>query len=68
MSNNILRLPHVIHKIRMSKSWIYDQISDGNFPDQVPLGAHGVGWLESEIDAWLEERAKKRQNNDENKA
>ena len=31
--------------------------ADGNFPGRVQLGGNAVAWIESEIDAWLEERA-----------
>ena len=30
---------------------------DGDFPRRVPLSASRVGWIESEIDRWIEERA-----------
>ena len=29
----------------------------GRFPRRVQLGDNAVAWIESEIDAWLEERA-----------
>jgi len=30
------------------------------FPPQIPLGARAVGWLESEIIEWLQERIQER--------
>jgi prophage regulatory protein len=35
---------------------IYLKISEGTFPSPISLGGRSVGWLESEIDAWIEER------------
>jgi prophage regulatory protein len=32
----------------------------GTFPKRVPLGPGRVGWLESEVLAWLEERIRQR--------
>ncbi len=32
-----------------------------NFPKPVPLGANSVGFVEAEIDAWLEARAAERE-------
>ena len=53
----ILRLPDLKAKIRLGRSAIYDMISRGEFPHQVQLSARTSGWLESEVDAWLLERA-----------
>jgi len=36
----------------------YDLISKNQFPKPIFLGARAVGWLESEIDAWIAERVK----------
>ena len=35
----------------------------GRFPKRVQLGPGRVGWVESEVQAWLEERIKKRDTN-----
>jgi prophage regulatory protein len=49
----ILRLPAVRERVAMSRSTIYQRISEGTFPPPVNLGKRAVGWLEAEIDAWL---------------
>ena len=53
----------VIHKIRqvsantsLSKATIYKMIKAGNFPAPKQLGARSVGWLESDIQAWIDSR------------
>jgi prophage regulatory protein len=55
----ILRLPSVIARTGLSRSAIYQRVSDGSFPCQRSLGARAVGWLEWEIDDWLERLATK---------
>jgi prophage regulatory protein len=54
---NILRMPAVIEKTGLGKSSIYN---DPTFPKPVPLGPRAAGWLESEIDSWIESRIKAR--------
>lgn len=57
MTTIIIRLPEVIAKTGLSRSTIYFQISKGNFPKGVPIGDHARGWLNHEIEAWIEARA-----------
>ena len=57
MTTTIIRLPEVIAKTGLSRSTIYCQISKGNFPKGVPIGDHARGWLNYEIDEWIEARA-----------
>ena len=58
MQNTILRLPAVKARTGLSRSTIYLRISEGTFPKPISLGARAVGWLESEIDSWLEQQIK----------
>ena len=30
--------------------------ADGSFPQPIRLGARAVGWIESEVDAWIREQ------------
>lgn len=53
MSNKILRLPAVKAKTGLSRSTIYARASVGTFPASLSLGPNTVGWVESEIDAWI---------------
>jgi len=50
----ILRLSDVKERTGLSRSTIYLYINDGIFPRPISLGARCVGWLESEIDGWIE--------------
>jgi prophage regulatory protein len=58
---NVLRLPDVVKKTGRSSRSIYLAIARGEFPRQVSLGARSVGWLESEVDKWILEQARKRE-------
>lgn len=58
MSNRILRLKPVTARVGLAKSTLYKLIANDNFPKPIKLGARAVGWLESDIDAWLELRIK----------
>ena len=49
----ILRLTDVKARTGLSRSTIYLNISRNLFPKHINLGGRCVGWLESEIDAWI---------------
>jgi prophage regulatory protein len=54
--HTILRLPEVNKSTGLSRSTIYLRISQGTFPKPVNLGGRAVGWLEAEIQDWLQQR------------
>jgi len=54
MMKNILRLPAVKIRTGLSRSTIYLRISKGNFPSPISLGGRAVGWIEEEVDDWLD--------------
>ncbi len=54
--HTILRLPEVKARTGLSRSTIYLRIAEGKFPPPINLGERCVGWLESEIDAWIAKR------------
>ncbi len=59
MSHKILRLPSVKELTGLSRSTIYLRISKDEFPAPISLGARAVGWIESEIEAWLSAQVEK---------
>ena len=68
MTNKILRLPSVKERTGMPRSTIYLQIAQGKFPAPIKLGGErAVGWIESEIDEWLNLQIEKRQVKDKAK-
>ncbi|MEJ2911867.1 helix-turn-helix transcriptional regulator [Pseudoalteromonas sp. C12FD-1] len=52
----ILRLPEVKAKTGFGRSTIYTLMANGEFPSSIRIGARTVGWLESDIDQWIETR------------
>ena len=54
----ILRRPQVEQRTGLSRSTLYQYIKDGDFPKPVRLGPRAVGWLESDISAWIAARVK----------
>lgn len=55
-TERVLRLNDVKSKTGLSRSSIYLYIKEGCFPTGVKLGQRSVGWLESDIQAWIESR------------
>ena len=53
MATIILRLPNILARTGLSRSTIYQRVSDGVFPKPVSLGGRAVGWIESEVEEWL---------------
>ena len=56
MTQCIRRLPAVKARTGVSRTYIYDSIGKGTFPAPVQLGPRAVGWLDSDITAWIESR------------
>ena len=54
MVTRILRLPEVLVRTGLSKSSIYLRISQSRFPKPIPLGGRSVGWVEEQVEHWLE--------------
>jgi prophage regulatory protein len=56
----IMRLPEVMQAVGMSRPSIYRLMKLGKFPQQMKLGVSAVGWLQTEVQEWFEERANAR--------
>jgi prophage regulatory protein len=56
MYQTILRLALVKQRTGLSRSSIYNGVKQGSFPAQISLGPRAVGWLESSIDQWIQNR------------
>lgn len=50
----LLRLPDVLRRTGMSRSWVYAQMASGDFPQPVRLGGRAVAWRESDLTRWLD--------------
>jgi prophage regulatory protein len=56
MASTFLRLPDVKARTGLSRSTIYLRVSEGKFPSPVALGGRAVGWVEAELDSWIEDQ------------
>jgi len=55
-SLKILRLPQVCEVTGLCRSMIYQLEADLRFPQRVKIGVRAVGWLDKEVNAWLDRR------------
>lgn len=53
---SILRRRQVEARTGLARSTIYDRIKAGTFPAPISLGEKAVGWIESEVNGWLNAR------------
>ena len=56
MSKTISRLPEVLQSTGLSRSTIYLRMSKGDFPQSISLGGRAIGWIQEEVNQWIEER------------
>lgn len=56
MTKRVLRRPEVENVTGLSRSTIYARMEQGTFPQAIPLGGRLVGWLESDINNWIDQR------------
>ena len=52
-----LRVPDVLARIGVSRSTLYQWLSEGRFPPSIPLGPRSVAWLERDVTEWIERKA-----------
>lgn len=50
----LIRVPEVLRRVGFSRTTMYELIKEGRFPDKVIIGTRSVAFVESEIDAWIE--------------
>jgi len=55
-SKTILRLPSVKKKTGLSRSSIYAAMKLGSFPASIRLSSRCVGWVEEDINLWIQTR------------
>jgi prophage regulatory protein len=58
----VLRLERTCERVGLGPATVYRLMQDGEFPRQILLGGNSRGWLEHEIDDWIEQRIKARDN------
>lgn len=52
----ILKLKEVLKKTSLGKTTLYMLIKESDFPQSIKLGLRAVGWLESDIDSWIQRK------------
>ena len=55
MVNQIIKLNQVKQLTALSRSSIYRKASEGTFPKPIKLGERSSGWLQSEVNKWVED-------------
>lgn len=60
MSMKLIRIKDVMERTGLARSTIYKYISLGQFPQPIKLGTRAVAWVESEIEAWINDGIKRR--------
>jgi prophage regulatory protein len=55
----ILRLPEVKKRTGLPTSTLYYFMSKGEFPSSHKIGPRAVGWLQSDVDAWIKSKLSK---------
>lgn len=61
MGERILRFPELKKKLGgVSTVTVWRWEKEGNFPKRIKLGGNARGWIESEVDRWIEQKAGER--------
>jgi prophage regulatory protein len=60
MADKVLRKPAVEQMTGLDQVTLWRRERSGDFPRRIRLGSRAVGWLESEVQIWLEKRAAER--------
>lgn len=53
---SILRRKQVELRTGLSRTTIYERMREGTFPRQISLGGRAVGWVNADIDQWVEQQ------------
>jgi prophage regulatory protein len=56
MTRKILKIGDVEERTGKKKSSIYMDIKAGTFPAPISLGGRSRGWVDTDIDEWLDRR------------
>jgi len=54
MGKQVLRPKQVIEEYGLSRTTIWRKEREGTFPKRVRLGSRAIGWLRSDLEAWLQ--------------
>lgn len=68
MAERVLRIDDVVGLVGMSRAWLYKRMAAGGFPKPLKLGLKAVGWRQSEVLRWIDERSADRDASEQNGA
>lgn len=57
VAKRIIRKRELLQLLGLSDPTIYRMEKAGKFPQRLRLGGNSCGWLQSEVDGWISERA-----------
>lgn len=60
-NHRVIRLPEVMEKTGLGRTTLYKLSTEGRFPESISLGGKAMGWIEAEIDKWIEDLMAARQ-------
>lgn len=52
----ILKLKEVLAKTSLGKTTLYALLKESKFPKPINLGLRAVGWIEAEVETWIQEK------------
>jgi prophage regulatory protein len=52
-ATTIINRPEVERRTGKSRVWLYRHAKDGTFPKPVQVSIRAIGWIEAEVEAWL---------------
>ena len=53
---DLLRLPAILKRTKISRSQIYSLMKQGDFPKPIRVGKRAVRWRLTDIENWIESR------------
>jgi len=56
----LLRKPEVLHVTGIGHTTLHKLIREGSFPKPVPITGKAVGWVDSEVQKWVDARIQSR--------
>jgi prophage regulatory protein len=56
VANRFLRLPAVETRTGYSGTTIWRKVKAGDFPKPVSIGPNATGWVEAEVDDWIQRK------------
>ena len=62
MAHRILRLPAVMDVTGLGRSTVYLKMAEGQFPKSFKITERSCGWLEADIQNWIETKVLESKN------